>query len=111
MQILDSLNDFSDELGSDSLGESALTLESGVNLALGGKLQDEIERVVILVVVKELHDVLVVKLVHDLDLELNLLDEVVLDNLGLVDDLDGVNILGHLVAHFVNFSKATDADV
>lgn len=111
MQILDSLYDLSDELGCHSLRESTLALEPGVDLSLGSELENQIEGVVVLVVIKQLHDVLVVELVHDLDFELDLLDQVVLDNLGLVDDLDSVNVLGQLVAHFVNFTEATDADV
>lgn len=111
VEILAGLDHLTDELGGNSFGESTFPLESRVDLALGCEFQDQIERVVVFIMVEELHDVLVIKLVHDLDLKFDLLDEVVLDNLGLVDDLDRVDVLGCLVAHFVHLAEAANADV
>ena len=34
-----------------------------------------------------------------------------LNDLGLVDDFDGVNLLGLFVSDFVNFSKTTDSNI
>ena len=34
-----------------------------------------------------------------------------LNNLGLVDNFDGVDVLGVLMAHFVYFTKAANTDV
>ena len=61
--------------------------------------------------VVQLDDVLIVQLVHDLDLKLDLLDQVMLNNFGLVDNFDGVDVLGVLMAHFVYFTKAANTDV
>ena len=61
--------------------------------------------------VEQLNHVLVVQLVHDLNLKLDLLNQVVLNDLSLVDDLDSVDIFRLLVAHFIHLSEATYADV
>lgn len=111
MEILARLDHLTDELGGNSFGEATFSLQPRIDLTLWRELQNQIERVVVFVVVEELHDVLVVELVHDFDLKLDLLDQVVLNNLCLVDHLDRIDILRCLMAHFVNFSEATDANV
>jgi len=60
VQILDSLNDFSDELRGNALRESTLSLQAGVDLATGRELQNQIEGVIVFVVIVEFNDVLVI---------------------------------------------------
>lgn len=67
VQVLDSCNTFSEELGSLLLTESAFFFQKTVDLTLGTELEDEIKVVVILIMIVEPQDVVVVKNVHDLD--------------------------------------------
>lgn len=41
----------------------------------------------------QLQNVVVIQLIHNLDFQLNLLHQIVLKNLLLIDDLDGIHIL------------------
>ena len=66
VQVLDCFNYFSDELSGDALREATLALEPGVDLALRCEFKDQVEGIIIFIVIEELDDVLVVKLVHDL---------------------------------------------
>ena len=111
VQILDRGNNLAKILSGDTFGESSFPLEDRVDLAFWCKLQDEVEGIIILVVVVQLDDVLVVQFVHDLDFELDLLHQVMLDDLRLVDDLDGIHILGALMSDFVHLAEAANADV
>ena len=98
-------------MSSDALGEAALPLQPRVDLAFWGELKDQIERVVVFVMIVQLHDVLVVQLVHDFNFKLDLFDQVMFDDLRLIDHLDGVNIFGTLMSHLVHFSETTDANI
>lgn len=111
MQVLASRDHFSQILGGNTLTESAFPLDQSIDLALGRVLQNQIEAIVVLVVVVELDNVGVVQLVHYLNFELDLLDEVVLDDLSFVDHFDRIDILAHLVPHFVDFAEATNTDI
>ena len=91
--------------------KSPLLFEKGVDLALGAVLQDKIEVVVVFVVVVKLQDMVVIKLVHDLDFKLDLLNQVMLYDFLLVNDLDGEHVFRDLVAHLVNLPEATNTDV
>ena len=61
--------------------------------------------------VVELDNVFIVQLVHDFDLKFDLLNEIVLYDLGFVYDFDSINVLGLLVTHFVNLTESADTDV
>ena len=61
--------------------------------------------------VVQLHNMLMVEVVHDLDFKFYLLHQVMFNNLGLVDDFDSEDVLGKFVPYLVNFSKATYTDV
>jgi len=111
VQVHTRRNHFAKILRGNSLRESSLSLQQTVDLAFGRELKDEVEGLVVFVMVVKLHNVLLVKLVHDLDLQLDLLNQVVLNDLRLVDDFDGVDILGYFVSHLVNFAEAADTDV
>ena len=60
VQVLDSLNDLTDELGCDAFAEATLALETRVDLALGCELQDQVEGVIILVVIEQFDHILVI---------------------------------------------------
>ncbi len=111
MQILDSLDNFSDELGGNSFIESALALQSRVNLTFRGKFKDQVERIVIFVMIVKFDNIPILQLVHDFDLQFDLLNQVMLYDLGFVDDFDGIDVFRDFVAHFVNFAKAANADI
>ncbi len=74
-------------------------------------LKNEVKVIIILVMIVEFDNVFMIEVVHDLNLELDLLNQIMLDDLCLVDDLDGKNVFGHFVPHFVNFAEAADANV
>lgn len=59
----------------------------------------------------QLQDVIVIQLIHDFDLQFDLLYEIVLEYLLLVNYLDGKYILGNLVPNFVDLSKPTYSNV
>ena len=111
VQILHCLDNFSNELSGNTLREAALSFEASVDLAAGSEFQDEVEGVIIFIVIVKLYDILVVELVHDFDLKLDLLNQVVLDDLRFVNDLDSIDVFGNFVADFVHFSEAADTDV
>jgi len=104
-------NAFPKILSGHLFAKPALLLEHGVNLPLGTVLQYEVKVVVVLVVVVQLENVVVVQLVHDLDLQLDLLHQIVLKDLLFIDNLDCINILRDFMSYFINFTKATDANV
>lgn len=56
-------------------------------------------------------DIRMIKLVHNFDLELDLLNKVMLHNFLFADNLDCIRVLAHFVAHFIHFAKATYTDV
>lgn len=56
-------------------------------------------------------DIRVVKLVHNFNLELDLLHKVVLNDFLFADNLDCIRVLAHFVAHFIHFAKSTYTDV
>ena len=93
VKIFNGSNDFPKILGCHALRESTLPLKHCVYLAFRSELKDKVKRVIVLIVVIKLDNVLVVELVHDFDFELNLFYKVMLYDLGLVDDLNCVNIL------------------
>ena len=111
MKIRTSGNAFPKILSCNLFTKSALFLKHRVDLSLGTILQYQVKIIVILVVVVQLKDMVMVQLVHDLDLQLDLLNQVVLKNLFLVDDLDGEDVLGYLMSYFVDLAEATDSDV
>ena len=61
--------------------------------------------------IEEFDYILVIQFIHDLDFKLDLIDKVVLYDLGLVDHLDRIDVLTCLMTNFVNLSEATDADI
>ena len=61
--------------------------------------------------VVQFDNVPIVELVHNFNLKLDLLYEVMLNDLGLVNDFDGVDVFGKFVAHFVNLTKAAYTDI
>lgn len=111
MQVLDSLNNLSDELCGNTLGKTTLALQTRVDLAFRGKFKDQVERIVVLIVIEKLDDVFVVQLVHNLDLKFDLLDKVMLNNFSLVDDFDSVDVLTSLMSHLVHFAEAANSNV
>ena len=92
MQVLASRYDLSQVLCSLLLIQTAFLLKYGIELPLRAVLKNQIEVVVIFIVIVELHDILMIQIVHDLDFELDLLHQVMLNNLDLVDNLDGENV-------------------
>ena len=93
------------------LCKSTFSLKHGVYLSFRSKFENEVKGVIIFVVVVELDNVFVVQLVHNFDLKFDLFHEIVLYNLGFVYDFDSINVLGLLVAYFVNLTKSTNSDI
>jgi len=55
--------------------------------------------------------VIVIELVHNFDLQFDLLDQVVLQDFLLVDDLDCEHVFALLVPDLVHLAESTDANV
>ena len=91
--------------------ESTFFFEQGVDLAFGTELKNQIEVVVVLVMVVQLENVIMIKLIHNLYFKFDLLNQVMLENLFLVDNLDGKHVFGDFMSYFVYFSKATYTDI
>ena len=111
MQILDCLDDLPDKLRCDALRKTALALQPRVDLPLWSEFKDQVERIIVLVMIEQLHYILVIQFIHDLDFKFDLLDKVVLYDLCLVNDLDSVDVLTSLMSDFVNLSESTDTNV
>ena len=111
MQILDCLDDLPDKLRCDALRKTTLALQPRVDLPLWSEFKDQVERIIVLVMIEQLHYILVIQFIHDLDFKFDLLDKVVLYDLCLVNDLDSVDVLTSLMSDFVNLSESTDTNV
>ena len=109
MQVVNSRDNFSHVLGSLSLIHTSFSLKKRVELSLGRKLKNEVKVVLILKVIVKLDNIRMVELIHDLDFQLDLLCQLIVDDLLLVDHLDGIDVLGLLVPYFIHFSEPSNS--
>ena len=104
--------------GAASLGEAAVLCELLVKLALAGKFEHEKDALFVMEVTVEAEDVWVPEILLDFDLATDLLLYSGLDDLGLVETLEGENVVWlDLGANHINTAKlafaqrATDVKV
>lgn len=111
VEVLDSRDALSEVLTRYFVSEAAFFLEQRIDLALSTELQDKIEVVVILVVIVQLQDMVMVQFVHNLHLQLDLFNQIVLKNLLFIDDLDGEHVFAYFMTHFINLSESTNTNI
>jgi hypothetical protein len=86
-----------DVLGGLPLAETALGLEVLVELAAGAVLEDQVDALVVEEVAVEAEDVDVAEVRLDLNLPAELVLDPGLEELGLLEDLEGDNVVGGLL--------------
>ena len=111
MQVVNCRNALSQVLSSCLLIKPALLLQQRVDLALGTILEDQIKVIVVLIMVIEFEDMIVIKFVHNLNLKLYLLDQIMFNNLLLVNDLDREHVFRYFMPHLINLSKSTHSNI
>lgn len=107
MQILAGSYNFSQELGCYLFIQSAFSFQHCVKLSLCAVLQDQIKIIVIFIMVMQLHNVFMIQIVHYLNFQLYLFNQVMLNYLSLVDNFNSEHVFRYLMPHFVHFSKST----